>query len=295
MQITTDTNELRRALLAYKLNEERIAFIPTMGNLHEGHLYLVKRAKALAKRVVVSIFVNPIQFDRAEDLNNYPRTEHQDQEKLQALGVDVLFMPQACVMYPNPKLTMRIFVGELGDILEGQSRDGHFSGVATVVNKLFNLVQPDVALFGEKDFQQLMIIRQMVDCFEMPIEIVGIPTVRESDGLAMSSRNGYLTSNERVKAPHLYQSLAWIAEKLERRRLCSEELCMHLEDAAHDRLLSAGLKPDYITVRRQVDLQQPWQCAGRLGNDDEANKKLVVLGSAWLGKARLIDNIPLTV
>lgn len=293
MQITTDTNELRRALLAYKLNEERIAFIPTMGNLHDGHLHLVERAKALAKRVVVSIFVNPMQFDRTEDLDNYPRTEQQDQAKLHERGVDVLFMPNPCVMYPNPKLTMKIFVGELGDVLEGQSRDGHFSGVATVVNKLFNLVQPDVALFGEKDFQQLMIIRQMVDCFEMPIEVIGIPTVRESDGLAMSSRNGYLTASERVKAPQLYQSLAWIAEKMERRRLCSEELCMHLEDAASDRLLSAGLKPDYITVRRQVDLQQPWRSGNH--DDHQANKKLVVLGAAWLGKARLIDNIPLTV
>lgn len=289
MQITTDTDELRRALLAFKLSEERIAFVPTMGNLHNGHLYLVERAKALAKRVVVSIFVNPIQFDREEDLKNYPRTEQHDQERLRELGVDVLFMPQAKVMYPNPELTMKIFVGALGDMLEGQSRDGHFSGVATVVNKLFNLVQPDVALFGEKDFQQLMIIRQMVDCFEMPIDIIGIPTVRESNGLAMSSRNGYLTASERRKAPALYQSLAWVAEKMERRGMCSEEFCLHLEDAASDRLLSAGLKPDYITVRRQVDLQQPW-CV-----NDDANKKLVVLGAAWLGKARLIDNISLTV
>lgn len=295
MQITTDTDELRQALLAFKLSEERIAFVPTMGNLHNGHLYLVERAKALAKRVVVSIFVNPIQFDREEDLKNYPRTEQHDQDRLRELGVDVLFMPQVKVMYPNPELTMKIFVGALGDMLEGQSREGHFSGVATVVNKLFNLVQPDVALFGEKDFQQLMIIRQMVDCFEMPIDIIGIPTVRESDGLAMSSRNGYLTASERVKAPVLYQSLAWVAERMERRGMCSEELCMHLEDAASDRLLSAGLKPDYITVRRQVDLQQPWRIDDEANETDDANKKLVVLGAAWLGKARLIDNIPLTV
>jgi pantoate--beta-alanine ligase len=285
MQVFQTKTELRAFVKVCRQAGKHIAFVPTMGNLHQGHLSLVEKAKSVADIVIVSIFVNPTQFDRAEDLEHYPRTEAQDQQYLQNLSVDALFLPSVETMYPS--ISMRIDVGDLGHILEGASRTGHFSGVATVVAKLFNLVQPDVAIFGEKDYQQLMLIRQLVDSFDMPVDIVGMPTFREQDGLAMSSRNGYLTKEERAIAPAFFDVLSWVKSSLQQRIEYTETYFLHLQDAAKQRLIEAGLKPDYIEVRRQSDLQEAWR------GDEE--RQLVVLGAAWLGKARLIDNISLTL
>jgi pantoate--beta-alanine ligase len=284
MQVFQAKTDLRAFTHACRLSGQRIAFVPTMGNLHQGHLSLVEKAKSLADIVIVSIFVNPTQFDRAEDLANYPRTEEKDQQYLRDLGVDALFQPSVETMYPS--IDMQIDVGGLGAILEGASRNGHFSGVATVVSKLFNLVQPDVAIFGEKDFQQLMIIRRMVSSFDMPVDIIGMPTLRESDGLAMSSRNGYLTVEERLKAAGLYKTLSWLAESLRQNTKLTQGYVVNLQDEAKQRLIAFGFTPDYVEIRRQVDLQEVWS-----GEE----KALVVLGAAWLGKARLIDNISLTL
>lgn len=282
MQVFQTKTDLRAFVKACRQAGQRIAFVPTMGNLHQGHLSLVEKAKSVADVVIVSIFVNPTQFDRAEDLDNYPRTEEQDQQYLQNLSVDGLFLPSIETMYPS--IDMQIDVGSLGHILEGASRAGHFSGVATVVAKLFNLVQPDVAIFGEKDFQQLMIIRRLVKSFDIPVEIIGMPTFREEDGLAMSSRNGYLSKEERAIAPAFFDVLTWVETSLHENVEFAEKYFLNLQDEAKQRLMEAGLKPDYIEVRRQSDLQEAW-----LGEE----RQLVILGAAWLGKARLIDNISL--
>ena len=212
MKIITAAAALTTQIQAWQGQQQKIAFVPTMGNLHAGHLALVKQAQQLADKVVVSIFVNPTQFDRAEDLQAYPRTASQDQAKLAAIKTDVLFLPELALMYPHlaageSRTVCHIQVPEMANILEGAARQGHFSGVATVVAKLFNLVQPHYAVFGEKDFQQLMLIRHMVQDLNFAIEIIAVATMRERNGLAMSSRNGYLTPEEKQTAAVLYQTL----------------------------------------------------------------------------------------
>lgn len=272
-------SDLREVIAEWRSNGQRIALVPTMGNLHEGHLCLVDRAREISDRTVVSIFVNPMQFGPNEDFDTYPRTLVQDQEALVTRSGDLLFAPDTCTMYPvDAESTTRIQVRGINDILCGQFRPGFFDGVATVVAKLFHMVQPDVALFGEKDFQQLLVIRRMVAELAWPLEIVGVPTVREPDGLAMSSRNSYLTESERQTAPMLYRTLLDVANEL---RSGNRDFPA-LESGALERLRSAGFRPDYVSVRCRDDLSAP---GGK-------TRALVVLGAAWLGdSARLIDNI----
>lgn len=215
MQTFTDISSLREQIKQYKREGRTIGFVPTMGNLHEGHLTLMREARKHADIVVVSIFVNPMQFDRAEDLEHYPRTLEDDSQKLVAEAVEVLFTPTPEIMYPQglDKQTS-VEVPEVSQILEGASRPGHFRGVATVVNKLFNIVQPDVACFGEKDFQQLAVLKQMTIDLALDIKVIGVPTVREMDGLAMSSRNNLLTIDERQRAPVLARTMRWISSTI---------------------------------------------------------------------------------
>ena len=268
---------LREAVSDWRRAGERIAFAPTMGNLHAGHLSLVERARELADRVVVSIFVNPLQFDRADDLARYPRTLEQDEAKLRAAHVDLLFLPNERQMYPAGRdAQTRVVVPELTDMLCGASRPGHFDGVATVVCKLFNLVWPDVALFGEKDYQQLAIIRRMVADLNLPVEVVGVPTMREASGLAMSSRNGYLSEEERRRAAVIHRTLKQCAAELE----TGDRDYPALVERMRQRIADAGLRPDYAEIRRP-DLRPA-------GADDQ---RWVILVAAWLGKARLIDNL----
>ena len=277
MITTVALDELRARRAAWGAAGERVAFVPTMGNLHDGHLELVRRGRALAPRVVVSIFVNPLQFGPGEDLASYPRTLARDSELLAAAGADLLFAPSAETMYPRPPAEQtRVEVPGLSDILCGASRPGHFVGVSTVVCKLFNMVRPDLALFGEKDFQQLAVIRRMVDDLCIPVEVVGVPTVREADGLAMSSRNGYLTAEERERAPALHRALQALTQAVE---AGGSDLAA-LERAAAARIDAAGLRTDYVSVRRVRDLALP----------GDADEDLVVLAAAYLGRARLIDN-----
>ncbi len=271
-------NGVREQVRAWRRDGERIAFVPTMGNLHAGHMSLVARARELADRVVVSIFVNPLQFSAGEDLSAYPRTPEEDAALLQAAGVELLFLPEEAEIYPRGREGVTfVEVPGLSDLLCGASRPGHFRGVATVVAKLFNIVQPDVACFGEKDFQQLAVLRRMVAELDMPVEMVGVPTLRESDGLAMSSRNGYLTAEERQTAPALYQTLQTLAERL--RSGESDYSLLQREGAST--LEKAGLRPDYLEIRRSDDLLPP-----RGGE-----RELAILAAAWLGRARLIDNL----
>lgn len=281
MIIVQAIDALREELKSWRRAGETIAFVPTMGNLHAGHIALVKRAQELGSKVVVSIFVNPTQFDRKEDLAAYPRTLAEDCGKLQAGGADLVFTPTPALMYPTGGLATKVDVPGISALLEGASRPGHFTGVSTVVCKLFHLVQPDVAVFGEKDFQQLMLIRQMVRDLDMDIHIEGLPTVREADGLAMSSRNGYLTTAERKLAAGLQLTLREVVDALHKGR----QDYASLQAEAMQSLTSRGFQPDYVEIRRTVDL-----LPAQAGDDD-----VVVLGSAWLGKARLIDNIALTL
>jgi len=277
MYIVEDLNGLRGQVRTWRAAGERIGCVPTMGNLHEGHLTLVREARRLAPRVVATIFVNPLQFGPTEDLAAYPRTPEQDQAGLAAAGCDLLFAPTVATMYPGGQQTQtRVEVPGVSDLLCGASRPGHFIGVATVVCKLFNMVQPDLALFGEKDFQQLLIIRRMAADLAMPVEVIGVPTVREPDGLAMSSRNGYLTSGERAQAPALYRALSVAAQAL-----AAGLPVPQVETEAAAALAVAGLRPDYVSVRRAVDL----------GDPTAADRELVVLAAAYLGRARLIDNL----
>lgn len=268
---------LRAAVAEWRAAGQRVALVPTMGNLHAGHMALVARARESADRVVVSIFVNPLQFGPGEDLAAYPRTPEEDRAKLTEAGVEVLFAPDVEVMYPQGEALATVHVAGLEDILCGASRPGHFSGVATVVAKLFNMVAPDVAVFGNKDYQQLAVIRRMVADLAFPIEIVGVATMREPDGLAMSSRNRYLRSDERIRAPALYGALNALAERLHD----GERDFAALEAAAAQDLKSAGFEPDYVAVRDPQTLAVP------KAEDDG----FVVLGAAWLGRARLIDNV----
>lgn len=279
MMVIAELGGLRATVAAWR-REGRIAFVPTMGNLHAGHLTLVHEARKLADRVAVSIFVNPLQFGAGEDFASYPRTFERDRELLLDAGVDLLFAPTPELMYPRPAaLQTRVEVPGLSDLLCGASRPGHFVGVATVVCKLFNMVQPNVALFGRKDYQQLAVIRRMTEDLDLPVRVVGVPTVREADGLAMSSRNGYLTPEERALAPALYLVLQEAAAVIQRG---SRDFAA-VEHRAVAALQGAGLRPDYFSVCRAADLHpaQP------------EDSDLVLLAAAYLGKARLIDNLEL--
>jgi len=274
--------QLRAQVSGWRKEGQRIALVPTMGNLHVGHLKLVEHARQLADRVMVSIFVNPLQFGQGEDFDSYPRTLDEDSRKLEAYAADLLFAPTVSEVYPRPQAEQtKVEVPGLSSILCGQSRPGHFAGVATVVCKLFNMTQPDVAVFGEKDFQQLMVIRRMVEDLQIPVEIEGMATVREADGLAMSSRNGYLTSAERARAPTIFRVLNQTAEAL----LAGESDFPALQRSACSELESAGLRPDYYQIRRAQDLQPP----------NSTEKALVILAAAYLGNARLIDNKTVTI
>ena len=268
---------LRQEVRRWRLQGKRIALVPTMGNLHEGHLTLVDEARARGDIVIVSIFVNPMQFDRADDLARYPRTLQEDCEKLNRHQVDVVFAPSPAEVYPQGAQNQTfVEVPVLSSLLEGATRPGHFRGVATIVSKLFNLVQPDIACFGEKDFQQLAIIRKMVADMGFDIEIVGVPTVRAKDGLALSSRNGYLTADERKLAPALSQVMHEMATRLENGERHIDEII----EAASEALLAQGLRPGGLAICDAETLQP-------LTVDSQ---RAVVLMAAWLGKARLIDN-----
>ncbi len=277
MQTYADISALREQIQQYKRDGRKVAFVPTMGNLHEGHLTLVRKARELADVVIVSIFVNPMQFERADDLNSYPRTLEEDYNKLTSENVEIVFTPTPEIMYPHglDKQTS-VEVPGLSTMLEGASRPGHFRGVATVVTKLFNIVKPDVACFGEKDFQQLAVIRQMVADLCMDIEIVGVPTVREMDGLAMSSRNNLLSLNERQRARVLARTMHWISSALRGGRRDYDTIVVD----AQDQLRAAGLEPDQIFIRDSRTLLPV----------SEETKQVVILMSAFLGKVRLIDN-----
>ncbi|WP_087022078.1 pantoate--beta-alanine ligase [Thaumasiovibrio subtropicus] len=277
MQTFSDIASLREQIKLLKQEGKRIAFVPTMGNLHDGHLTLVRTARENADVVVASIFVNPMQFDKSDDLDAYPRTLDDDLTKLSQESVELVFTPTPDIMYPDglDKQTY-VEVPTLGRILEGAARPGHFKGVSTVVTKLFNIVSPDVACFGEKDYQQLALIRQMVIDMAMDIEIIGVPTVREMDGVAMSSRNGYLTVDERQRAPVLSKTMRWISSQIRGGRNDYADLILD----GKDQLRAAGLEPD------QIDLVD----AKSLAPIDENTTQVVILIAAFLGKARLIDN-----
>ena len=278
MEVHYDLDTLRTAIAGWKRQGWRIALVPTMGNLHDGHLSLLRQARELADHTVVSIFVNPIQFGAGEDYERYPSTLEGDRAKLESAGLDLLFAPDLAQLYPGgTDEDTRVSVPGLSSILCGRFRPGHFSGVATVVTKLFINVQPDVALFGEKDYQQLLVIRRLVRDLCMPVEVLGMPIVRETDGLAMSSRNAYLTPAERRRATLLYQSLTAAAEALHQGR---RDLAA-LEGEAAGRLEEAGFRPEYFSIRRNQDLGEP----------GPGDRDLRVLVAAWLGEARLIDNL----
>lgn len=279
MLTLTTVEELRGQVARWKQQGETIGFVPTMGNLHEGHLALVDRARQLADRVVVSIFVNPTQFGPNEDFDNYPRTLDQDVQLLKDHSTDLLFTPDVQTMYGDGGLAVSVHVpDEMNDMLCGQSRQGHFDGVATVVSKLFNQVQPHLAVFGEKDYQQLTIIRKMVDDLDFPVEIMAYPTVRESDGLAMSSRNGYLDEQQRRLAPDLYRALQALCEQV---KLAPEGMSAVLKNTI-DSLSDEGFNVEYVEIRRQIDLKMP----------ETGDKRLVVLAAVRMGQTRLIDNCP---
>ena len=268
---------LRQQIRRLRMEGKRVALVPTMGNLHDGHMKLVDEAKARADVVVVSIFVNPMQFDRPEDLARYPRTLQEDCEKLNKRKVDLVFAPSVKEIYPNGTETHTyVDVPGLSTMLEGASRPGHFRGVSTIVSKLFNLVQPDIACFGEKDFQQLALIRKMVADMGFDIEIVGVPIMRAKDGLALSSRNGYLTAEQRKIAPGLYKVLSSIADKLQ----AGERDLDEVMTIAGQELNEKGFRADDIQIRD----------ADTLLEVSETSKRAVILVAAWLGDARLIDN-----
>jgi pantoate--beta-alanine ligase len=273
MQIHETISDVRTALKA----TSRIVFVPTMGNLHEGHIALMREARLHGDCVVASIFVNRLQFRPGEDFEKYPRTFTADCEKLTAAGVDHLFAPSETAFYPEPQRYVVAPPTEHATILEGEFRPGHFCGVATVVMKLFAIIQPQAALFGKKDYQQFMVLSAMVREFALPIAIIPGETVRAADGLALSSRNGYLSAAERSEAPRLYQALTKVVQAI---RAGSGEFTS-LEQEAQDELRTHGWEPDYVAVRRRLDLQFP----------SVADSALVVLAAARLGSTRLIDNL----
>ena len=277
MKIVTTIEELRDQLSG----QLRTAFVPTMGNLHEGHLSLMRLARKHGDPVVASIFVNRLQFGPNEDFEKYPRTFHADVEKLEKEGVYVLFAPTEKDLYPEPQEYRVQPPDGLGNTLEGEFRPGFFSGVTTVVLKLFSCVQPRVAVFGKKDYQQLMIVRNMARQFAIPTQVIAAETWRAEDGLALSSRNMYLSADERAEAPRLYQALNYVADEMR----AGHTDVFSLEHAAMDQLAQRGWKPDYISIRKRIDLQPP------TGGDLAQGEPLVVLAAAKLGTTRLIDNL----
>ena len=282
MQSITEIRSLRSQIKAWRQAGLSVALVPTMGNLHRGHFSLVEKAKNLADKVVVSIFVNPMQFGANEDLDSYPRTLDADKQGLADLETDILFIPSVETIYPNG-LGAQSFVDVPGISMGycGGSRPGHFKGVATVVTKLFNLVQPDYACFGEKDFQQLQVVKTMATDLSIPVEIIGVSTMREVSGLAMSSRNGYLSTEERQTAPVLFNTLKHCAQQLEN----GNKDFATLESEAKSALEDAGLKPDYFSIAQRDTLK-----AATL-----EDTRFVILAAAFLGSVRLIDNIQVEV
>ncbi|HEV2540496.1 MAG TPA: pantoate--beta-alanine ligase [Frateuria sp.] len=278
MQTVHDAASLRATIRGWRGQGQTVGFVPTMGNLHEGHHSLVKLARARADRVVASVFVNPTQFGPGEDFERYPRTLAQDQAGLAEMDCDLLFAPDVTTIYPfGPAQSVSVHVPGITDTLEGAHRPGHFDGVATVVCKLFNLVQPDLAVFGQKDFQQLKVIERMVRDLSLPVKVLPGPTLRAADGLALSSRNQYLSEAERAIAPQIHQTLLKMRQLLEKghaRRV--------IEQVAASTLERAGFRPDYAVIRRAEDLAEP-------ADDERAG--LVALIAARLGATRLIDNL----
>ncbi|QLC73750.1 pantoate--beta-alanine ligase [Pseudomonas sp. LPB0260] len=280
MNTVKTIRDLRAAVAQARAEGKQIGFVPTMGNLHAGHAALVTKAAQRADFVVASIFVNPLQFGPSEDLDKYPRTLAEDQDKLLEAGCHLLFAPGVEEMYPDGMNDQtRVSVPRVSEGLCGASRPGHFEGVATVVTKLLNMVQPDLAVFGQKDFQQLAVIRALVRDLNMPIQIIGEPTVRAEDGLALSSRNGYLTPEQRVVAPTLYRSLQQIAAALRG----GDRDFAKLIAAAQQQQLTAGFRPDYLEVRE----------ANSLRPATAQDRQLVILVAAFIGNTRLIDNLAL--
>lgn len=278
MNTVTTVAQLRAAVAQARGEGKRIGFVPTMGNLHAGHIALVNTARQRADLVIASIFVNPLQFGPNEDLASYPRTLAADKDKLAEAGCQLLFTPSVEEIYPNGQaLQTIVHVPGVSEGLCGGSRPGHFDGVSTVVSKLFNMVQPDLAVFGEKDFQQLAVIRTMVRDLNLPIDIIGEPIVRADDGLALSSRNGYLTADERATAPVLHRTLLQLAEAIRRGERDYPALLASGEQA----LQASGLRADYLELRNARDLQPA----------TAEHRELVILAAAFLGKTRLIDNL----
>ncbi|WP_150912300.1 pantoate--beta-alanine ligase [Marinobacter halotolerans] len=278
MRTVHTLKELRTMLRGYRQKGKRIALVPTMGNLHEGHISLVRRASETADIVVTSIFVNPMQFGASEDLDSYPRTLQADQEALEKAGSTLVFTPSNDEIYPEGLARQtRVIVPEVSEGHCGASRPGHFEGVATVVTMLLNMVQPDVAVFGEKDFQQLAVIRKLTRDLMMPVEIVGAPTIREKDGLAKSSRNGYLSKSERAIAPVVYRTLQEAADKIQQGRTDFKTI----EDEASKALSDAGLRPDYFNISNSLTLKPA----------SAEDTDITLLTAAFLGTTRLIDNL----
>lgn len=278
MLICTSIKQLQRALDSYRLAHKTIALVPTMGSLHAGHLQLVKTAHKHADAVLVSLFVNPTQFGENEDLDSYPRTLADDTNKLDEASTDILFTPSIDDIYPlGGDNTSHVHVPQLTNILCGASRPGHFDGVTTVVAKLFNMTRADVAIFGEKDYQQLAVIRRMVEDLNIPIKIIGEPIVREADGLAMSSRNGYLSEDERALAPTLSQVL----ESVKKQLINGKRDYKVIEAAAKKQLTKQGFKPDYLTILNSDTLTPPFK----------SDNQLIVVAAAYLGSTRLLDNL----
>ncbi|MCG8371026.1 MAG: pantoate--beta-alanine ligase [Proteobacteria bacterium] len=282
MLVVHSKEELAEQLVEWRGHDEHVALVPTMGNLHKGHLSLVRLAREHAERVVVSVFVNPTQFGEGEDYESYPRTLERDKRLLRKTPADLVFAPGVETMYPSGlEMATTVSVPGLTENFCGASRPGHFDGVTTVVARLFAMVRPDVAVFGQKDYQQQLVIRHMVDDLNLPVAVITGETVREDDGLAMSSRNAYLTDDERAVAPQLHETLATIGGELQNGRRNFEDL----EEEAVSRLASAGFDVDYFAIRRAQNLESP----------DRDCDDLVLLAAARLGKARLIDNIVVTI
>jgi pantoate--beta-alanine ligase len=281
MKIISDINELRDHLRG----QNRTSFVPTMGNLHEGHLSLMRLARQHGDPVVASIFVNRLQFGPNEDFDSYPRTMQADIDKLEQEGVYVLFAPTEKDLYPQPQEYRVDPPQQLGDILEGEFRPGFFKGVCTVVLKLFSCVQPRVAVFGKKDYQQLMIVRQMASQFALPVEIIPAETIRAEDGLALSSRNIYLSASERAEAPALQRQLSAMREDVLGLKEKTVSALMDIEAKAVTQMQTRGWKPDYMAIRQQRDLAKPTQA------NLDSGQPLVIVTAAKLGKTRLIDNL----
>jgi len=280
MNTVRTVKELRAAVARARSEGKRIGFVPTMGNLHSGHATLVAKAAQQADFVVASIFVNPLQFGPSEDLDKYPRTLAADQEKLIQAGCNLLFAPTVEEMYPDGMAVQtRVSVPQLSDGLCGASRPGHFEGVATVVSKMFNMVQPDVAVFGQKDYQQLAVIRALVRDLNMPVQIIGEATVRAEDGLALSSRNGYLTADQRAAAPALYRSLQQVAKAISEGARDYDRLLAE----AREQITAVGFTPDYVEIRHAINLRPA----------TAEDRDVVVIAAANLGSTRLIDNLHL--